>query len=351
MNKLFVELPEYYKTIIEHLLRADWVVHNFRAQDLNDLYNPANYLYNIEFNKSEYRALIDLNILQYMVNSVKKDKVKELYRDACALLIFLRAAEIQIEPSLAVYERINYNAENLEETLDDLSLLRALDNTDVEQLALYVFGDADALKNVVPVKIDRKAIGDELIKYCRLINWDSVYLLVLKAVSTYWDNAIPHQKKLESYLDWMIQNFRLSLPCIVYVVRMFGHNPLPKMMKFKHDTSEYLKRSAVFNMTWDLFHIDHYFKNWVNPEKEWEELFFTQDRMLRSLFRLAIEVQYAGDISPLLRYLSSSQASKCRTLLYDGNNRNDRIYGTSMWSPEHRESLIRNLEYELFYET
>ncbi len=349
MNEILITLPEYYKAIVERLARADWLIHNFITQDSSDLYNPANYVHNIEFNNTEYRALIDLNILQYIVNCVKKETAKELYRDACALLIFFRAAEIQIEPNLAIYERINYNAENLEEALDDLSLLRALDNIDVEQLACYVLGDEGALKNVVPVKIDRKKIGEELIKYHRLINWDSIYLLVLKAVSVYWDNAIPHQKKLELYLDWMIQNFRLSLPCIVYVVRMFGHNPLTKMMKFKNDGNEYLKRTAVFNMTWDLFHIDHYFKNWINPEKEWEELFFTQDRMLRSLFRLAIEVQYAGEMTPLLTYLSSPKATMCQTLIEGYSDRNDRVYGTSRWSPEHRKNLIRNLETELFH--
>lgn len=349
MNELLIAIPEFYITVVERLIRADWIVHNVMVQNPNDLYNPANYLYNAEFNDAEYRALIDLNILQYTVNCVKKDSMNDLYRDACALLVFCRAANILIEPSLAVYERINYNAENLEEALDDLALLRALDNADVEQLACYALGDIEALKNVIPVEIDRKTLGEELTQYHRLANWNSIYLLVLETISIYWNTAIPPQKKLEHYLDWMIREFRLSLPCIVYAVRMFGHNPLQKMMKFRIDGNEHSKRTATFNMTWDLFHIDHYFKNWIDPEKKWEEMFFTQDRMLRSLFRLAIKVQYIGDLSPLLNYLTSSQASKCLTLLDGCNDRDDRVYGTCAWSPEHREKLIRSLENELYH--
>ena len=349
MNEILVALPEYYNAVVDRLLRADWIVHNFRTHDLNDLYNPANYHYNIEFNNTEYRALIDLNILQYTVNCVKKDSMKGLYRDACALLIFCRVAEIQIEPALAVYERINYNAENLEEALDDLSLLRALDNADVDQLAQYVLGDIEALENVTPVEIDRETLGEQLTQYHRLTNWDSIYLLVLAAISIYWNTAISHQNKLGQYLDWMIQKFRLSLPCIIYAVRLFGHNPLSNMMKYKIGESEHSKRSATFNMTWDLYHIDHFFKNWIDPEKEREELFFTQDRVLHSLFRLAIEVQYSGDISTLLNYLTSSQASMCRSLIDGLNNRDDRVYGICAWSPEHREMLIRSLEKELYH--
>jgi len=139
------------------------------------------------------------------------------YRDACALLVFCRIADIQIEPALAIYERINYNAENLKEALDDLALLRALDNTDVEQLARYAMGDMNALKNVVPVEIDRKSLGEKLIQYRRLTNWDSIYLLILAAVSIYWKSTIHHARKLEHYLDWMIRKFRLSISMFFFI--------------------------------------------------------------------------------------------------------------------------------------
>lgn len=349
MNELLVTLPGYYDKIVGRLLRADWLIHNFRLQDPAELYNPANYLYNIEFENKEYRALLDLNILQYTVNCVKKDATHEAYRDACALLVFCRAAEIQIEPSPAIYERINYNAENLDEALYELALLRALDNADVEQLAQYALGDIKALKGISPFEIDREMLSTQLTQYRRLTHWDSIYLLVLKAVATFWNPNIKHHNKLEHYLDWMIREFRMSLPCIVYAVRLLGHNPLPKMMKFKMNADEHSKRTAIYNMTWDLYHINHFFKNWIDPDKEWEEMFFTQDQMLRSLFKLTISVQYREDISPLLSNLTSSQAAACRSLFENCYSRDDRVYYTEAWSPEYREKLIMKLEGDLYF--
>jgi hypothetical protein len=262
--------------------------------------------------------------------------------------VFCRVSEIQIEPTLAIYERINYNAENLKEALHELALLKALDNTDLVQLARYALRDAAALRNVQPVTIDCEALGAKLTQYRRLTHWDSIYLLVLEAISTYWNTSVPHNQKLEHYLDWMIREFRISLPCIIYAARLFGHNPLPKMMKFRTDADEHSKRTAVFNMTWDLFHIDHFFKNWTDSEKEWEEMFFTQDRMLRALLRLAISVHYKGDLSPLLRYLTPPQVATCRSLLDGRERQSNRVYGTDRWSPEHREQLILRLEGALY---
>lgn len=348
MNELLITLPDNYDKIVERLLRADWLIHNFRAKEPNGLYNPANYLYNVEFHNAEYRALLDLNVLQYAVNCVKKDAMRDLYRDACAVLVFCRTAEIQIEPALSIYERINYNAENLEEALDELALLMSLDNADVEQLARYALGDKQALRDIEPAEIDRKTLGAKLTEYRRLTHWDSIYLLVLAAVSTYWNNKVQPQRKLERYLDWVVREFRISLPCIVYAVRLFGHNPLSNMMKFRVDLNDHSRRAAIFNMTWDLFHIDHFLKTWIDPEKKWEEIFFTQDRMLKSLLRLAISVQYREDISPLLNFLTPSQATMCRTIIDGRSDREDRAYGTDAWSPEHRDQLISKLERELY---
>jgi len=349
VNTLFVALPEYYDDIATCLSRADWLVHNFRNRNPSEeLFNPANYLYNRKIDGTEYRALVDLNVLQFIVNCLKKGSAHHSYRTGCALLVFCRLCNIKIEPALAIYERINYNAENLEEALTELELLRSLDNANVDDLAHYALGIADTLPHVEPVSIQREELGAQLTQYRRLAHWDSIYLLVLVAVSIYWDTRISSAQKLERYLDWMLRKFRLSLPCVVYAVRLYGHNPLPKMMKFRPDRPEHLRHTAIFNMTWDLFHVDHFFKTWSNPEKVWEEIFFTDDRMLRSVLRLAISVQYNKDLSPALHYLDDKQAATCSALIDSRNERSDRVYGTEEWSPEYRARQIELLERELF---
>lgn len=348
MNELILTVPAYYSAIAEDLSRADWLVHNFRGPNLEGLYNPANYLYNREFDTTEYRALIDLNVLQFIVNCLKRDKVNENYRTACSLLVFCRMSDIQIEPALAVYERINYNEENLQEAITEVELLRSLDNADVDQLAQYALGLVDSLRDIDRVHVERESLAAQLTQYRRLTHWDSIYLLVLGAVSVYWDSRIPPNRKLENYVEWMLREFRLSLPCVVYAVRLFGQNPMPKMMKLRPDLSEHFKRTAVFNMTWDLFHVDHFFKDWTDSAKNTETLFFTHDRALKSIMRLAIALQHASDWGPALQYLSHQQAAALRSLIDTRNERTDRVYGTDAWSSEYRALHIQAMEATLF---
>ena len=348
MNQLLVALPGYYDAIAEDLARADWLVHNFRRPNPEGLYNPANYLHNREFDETEYRALIDLNVLQFIVNCLKKGKAHQNYRTASALLVFCRMSDIQIEPALAVYERINYNAENLEEALTEVQLLRSLDNADVDYLAQYALGIVDNLLDIELVHVERESLAAKLTQYRRLTHWDSIYLLVLGAISVYWDISIPQWRKLESYVEWMLREFRLSLPCVVYAVHLFGQNLMSKMMKFRPDRPDHLRRTAVFNMTWDLFYVDHFFKIWTSPKEKSEAIFFTHDRVLKSVMRLAIAVQRAGNLDPALQYLNQRQAAALRSLIDTRSERTDRVYGTDAWSPEHRARRIEAIEAALF---
>jgi len=347
MPEILLALPDYYIEVARRLHAVDWMVHNFRAADATGLYNPANYIYNIEFEDAKYVASIDLNILQYIVNCVKKPNQNPSYQDACALLLFCRFANILIEPSLALYERINHGRGDVEEALDDLAILRALDNSDPDRLAQYMLGNPLALGTVDLPALDRVGIRDGLTRFERLTDWDSVYVLILGAVCTFLDGSVQPANKFEHYLDWMIREFRLSLACIVYAMRLFGRMPLPKMMKYSESQSTSDRRKALCNMTWDLFLVNQYLKNWADPMKTREEVFFTQDKVVKELLRMAISVQYAEDVEPLHKYLRLSEALRCRELIDSANSRDGRVYRTSVWTPAYRDSLILKLESDL----
>lgn len=347
MPEVLLALPDYYIEVARRLHAADWMVHNFRDADSNGLYNPASYLYNIEFENAKYVASIDLNILQYIVNCVKKSDQNPNYQDACAMLLFCRFANILIEPSLALYERINHGRGDAEEALDDLAILRALDNSDPDRLAEYMLGNPLALKAVYLPDLDRVRIRDGLTRFERLTDWDSVYVLVLGAVSTFLDGNVQPANKFENYLDWMIREFRFSLACIVYAIRLFGRMPLPKIMKYKESQSKSDRRKAICNMTWDLFLVNQYLKNWVDPKKTREEVIFTQDKVVKELLRMAVSVQYAEDVEPLLKYLRASEALRCRELVDSANSRDGRVYRMDVWTPAYRDSLILKLESDL----
>jgi len=108
-------------------------------------------------------------------------------------------------------------------------------------------------------------------------------------------------------------------------------------------------RSFVANqdMTWDLFLVNQYLKNWVDPKKTREEVLFTQDKVVKELLRMAISVQYAEDVEPLLKYLRVSEALRCREMVDSANSRYGRVYRTSVWTPAYRDGLILKLVSDL----
>lgn len=254
MPELFLKLPSHYLEVVSRLKRCDWLIHNFHNGNHHNIYNPAPYIYGQEIEGTRYIANIDLNVMQYAVNCVKKEGSKGHHRDACAMLLFCRFANIGIESGLAMYERINHGSGDIEEALDELEILRALDNADPNLIAEYMLGNHHSLRGLeVPRIHDRESVKEGLARYKRLIDWDSIYVLVLGAVSVHLDDSEALPSKFDRFLDWTIRNFRLSLPIIIYSARLFGNSRLRGMMKYKASQSAPERRRALVNMTWDLF--------------------------------------------------------------------------------------------------
>ena len=123
---------------------------------------------------------------------------------------------------------------------------------------------------------------------------------------------------------------------------------MSKMMKYRPDMNIHQRRTACFNMTWDLFHIDHFFKTWVKGEKRCQTIFFTNDRVFQSVLRLAIAVQYQGGLNPVEEYIEKESVTKLRTLIDNQHERADRVYGTDTWSMTYRKCQIEKFEKQLF---
>lgn len=326
----------------------DWLIHNFNTSDSKGLCNPINYLYNHELGRVKYTAVVDLNIFQFLVNCTKKSQPHENYRAAAAFLIFCQMAKIEIEPSYAIYERLNYNDENLDEALMELQLFRNLDNGNMDSLAMYALGISDVLEVESDVTRDRDDLGQKLLKYRRLTDWDSLYLTVLAIIQTHVNDAVSKSGKLIAFIDWTIVNFRLSLPGVMYAVRLFGRQPLKRMMKYRVNQDVHQRRSAAFNMTWDLYLMTRFFKYWTDKDASCETIFVSDDNALRAVLRMSIDVQKAGKLDSIGRHLEPQIFKSVCDLLENHKSRKDRIYGTDQWGVEHRAALISELERKLF---
>jgi hypothetical protein len=140
METVFYEFPAYAQEIITRLIRKDWLVHCFDTENEYDIYNPAGYLKAAEFDGMEYTLRLDLNIYQYVLSAFRKSKKNDLHRDAIALMVFSRFSNIIVDPTLAIYEKLNYQKQCPDELIDDLVIFRRIDNSDMDDLAEFALG-------------------------------------------------------------------------------------------------------------------------------------------------------------------------------------------------------------------
>jgi hypothetical protein len=306
MEEVFYQFPAYTLEIVEKLTRADWIIHSYDFENKADCYNPAGFLYNSEFNGIEYVIHLDLNVYQYVLSAFKKNKKKDLHRDAVALMVFGKFTNVVFDPTLAVYEKLNYLEQCPDEIINDLILFREIDNSDIDGLARFALGYTDEIHLSEAVTIDNKEMKLELTRYKRLKKWDTFYLIILEITKLYYFDDSSSEEKIARFLKWNFSDFLYSLVAISFLVRLMGKKPLPKLMKYRPNFSIEKKKDALVNMTWDLFLLDKFFEDWVNKPKNREFLYASNDKPLKHILELAISIQVKESCYHLNEYISAS---------------------------------------------
>lgn len=348
MFQIPCEIPSFMKPVGERLSKRMWLVHNFNVENENDLYNPANYRDNVGFEKTRYILILDLNVYQFLINIVKKKIPKKNFRDAASLLVFCQVINIEIDPTYAVYEKLNYNTKNLSEALSDLELFYNINNGDMEELAKYALECSDSVPINMSHKFDHEKIGANLMKYKKLKDWDSLYLMMLSIVEINTDTSIPRREKLGVFSDWIIYKFRRSLVVFVYAVVLFCEFPIKRMMKFKSNSSPEEKRLSVTNMTWDLYMMSQFFKKWTEKDKNEEFLYASDDNAFCSLLRDSIQVQKEQGLAPIKHYMNESEYELAMKILNVNDDIPGRAYTSDDWGLEYRKKLISEYEDRLY---
>ncbi len=334
-------VPGYYPDIVEVIRSADWLVHNFGGKDV-DIYNAADYQHNLQSEGVKYQVILDMNCLQYLLNITKRAQSNEVSRIAAAYLTFFRIADVQLDPTYAIYEKINYSGERADEAISNLEQFRGIDDHLLDELAAYALGFEQKLSVDPIVAPDRDDLRSKLLQYRRLTDWDSLYLCVLAITSVAIDASISRQRKLITFVNWCVSEFRFSLAALVYAAALFGRIPAKKMMKFKPAGSRANKLGALRNMTWDLYYVDRYMRSWVNKDPKVENLMLTADAGLKLTMELAVACQLADDLEPLRPHLADELHLIDQA--YSGRHSVERVYNSQDWGAEYRDSLIKKYE-------
>lgn len=337
-------VPAYYPKIVQVVRSADWLVHNFHAENI-DIYNAGDYQYNLQVEGIKYQVILDVNFLQYLLNMVKKPESNEFSRVAAAYLTFFQISDIQLDPTCAIYEKINYTDDRAEEAISNLEQFRGIDNHSLDELAAYALGYTQQLRIEPVVSEDRVKLREALLQYKRLTDWDSLYLCVLAITNISNDSSIPRQKKLIAFVEWCITEFRFSFAALVYAAALFGRAPAKKMMKYKAKAQTPKRRAALRNMTWDLYYVNHYMKSWASNDERTEVLMLTADGGLKLTMQLAVKCQIAGGLEPLRPHLGN-ELQEIEDA-YSKRNSVKRAYNSESWSYDYRKSLITKYESKL----
>ncbi|ACA85840.1 hypothetical protein Swoo_1552 [Shewanella woodyi ATCC 51908] len=308
MEYVVYEFPDYAEQVINLLLEEDWLIHSFSLNDEKEIFNPSAYLYNSEMSGVEYAIHLDLNIYQYILNAFKKEKKNKLHRSAIALVVFAKFTNVKFDPTIAIYEKLNYKNQCPDELIDDLILFRQIDNAEMDHLAEFVLSETDSIKLPNPACLDRSQLNEKLTEYRRLKKWDTLYVLVLKLTELYFcDRGLSNEDKLEVFWRWCHEEFLFSLVATCLAIKLFGKQRIPKLMKYAPRHSAEINKKHLINMTWDLFLLDKFFENWVNKPDQQEFIYASNDKPFQEVLKTAIEVQSNGvdvilnrDLSPAL---------------------------------------------------
>ncbi|TGL55700.1 hypothetical protein EHQ58_18435 [Leptospira ognonensis] len=166
---LTLNYPKNFERIIKIVREKDYLIHPYKT-NISNIYNPSNYFENIRFLKITYKLILDRNIFSYIISSIKSKEPNINLRNAIALISFCQFSEILIEPSLAIYEKINYDKNHITDALEELRIFRSIDNSpNPESLIAYACGFKN---NFQTQKMERQdiSIEDWFSKYDKLTN-------------------------------------------------------------------------------------------------------------------------------------------------------------------------------------
>jgi len=272
-------LPEFIFDLEERLFGRRWLIHSFEV-DERKVYSSVNYLRAGLVDALEYELVLDVNIFQFIVSSVKKSAISDQVRNAIGLVAFCQVARIEIDPTIACYEKAFQSAERATEVVSDLGLFHRINNTDPTELAKFALGFSNSITAASLSAQDDRRIHQEITRYGKLREWDSFYLMILKLIQIKFYTHTSGQEKLRQFLTWCMDIFRFSLVALVYAVILFGRSPSRKMMKFRLGATLVEMKAAASNMTWDLFLSSKFFEKWVTKSRV-EHIFASDDRAFR----------------------------------------------------------------------
>lgn len=206
---------------------------------------------------TETRALLDLNVFRDILSLGRPDPGRNAdhRRLAAAVVLFFQAAEVLVEPCMALHESPS-DAER------ELELFQRIDNADPREL-LEVFHGKRTLVSLpdlpVPAAIDQTALK-------RPLHGTALLEVALLKLATLLREDISNFERVERFLTWSFEEFLfIQEPVILAIHQLAGNRPKPLLRDYNNlNPSDRLK--GIRNALWDCLLI-----------REWTRRVMTQD--------------------------------------------------------------------------
>lgn len=347
---IICKMPIGMENIIELLIKKKWLISTFNIEE-DEHYNPVNYLVNIENHNCKYIVSLDSNIFSFIVNSFNQKTPKPKHREAIALVAFCQFAEINFDVALPIYEYINFDKERQKEGFEKLELFFRIDDTpSPETLIDYALGKRNdyIINEIKNVSGNTKKMIEWYNKYENLIEWDSTYLIVMK-ITELCLLKVPNEKKFEMFMTWQHSEFRYSMIGIAYSIIMFSALRVKGMMKYKTTATPDEKRKQISNMTWDFYFMIQFYRQLSKKTIEKQHLIATDDKVIKFLFKILVEVNNSEKIETLSRHLSKQDCKMIDIYKKSFEIKEERKFRDGYFSNDnHRTELIEQLETSLY---
>lgn len=169
---------------------------------------------------------------------------------AVLLMAFAQATNIDIDPGLAFHELAHHTGGN--DALEELAWFRTADTANVRQWIDL------ALERRVSVDLGSAAVPEEHDVAAPPPRWLRNYIVALKIFELELVGGSP-VRRIEALLDWMVQDFILAGPAVLYAARAFAtHHRRAGMMKGIRSADRAKTLKGAMNAAWDITYLSEF---------------------------------------------------------------------------------------------
>lgn len=271
LRKYELPIPVEALRRIEHILREKRVFGFFDRTF--DPYNLLSFVEQMLAHGSRSVAYFDQNVLNDCIEPVRMafgDDMRpctERGRFGAALMAFLQAGDILIEPSIAVHEKSEYGHR-------DLQLFRCADLVDPILYARLALGEIDRLPREALPALEEP---EHHLDFSKPITNTSVFRIALLKIACLEVGSLERKEKMINLIRWSLEDFCFARVPILMGCSYLSPRRQSPMLKSLRSPDRRRALTGIENALWDMLLIQNWTKK-VSAQKRENRLYLLCSR-------------------------------------------------------------------------